>query len=132
MDRDDLSCGMPRKCVISRALKRSYRDLSFVQTQPFGLTISYGGVTHHYRMSKRAHELQTAFDRKQEIDWNNADLTFKLADTRATRTSPYTPEQRALHAANARFHRSDPNYVRADSVKNKTLRMRLAEGAPLD
>lgn len=124
-DRNDLHCGMPTKCIISRALGRTHPEITYVKTNPNKLTITYWGTIYIYAVSDRAVEIQHAFDRGLPMDLDGTVLTFKLLETRASDWCGYNNAERAAHAAHAHKKRAEPGYVRPDH--RQTLRMKMAE-----
>jgi hypothetical protein len=53
-DRNDLNCGMPTKCIISRALGRTHPEITYVKTNPNKLTITYWGTIYIYAVGPRS------------------------------------------------------------------------------
>lgn len=126
-DRNDLNCGMPTKCVISRATWRLHPDLTYVKTNPNKLVVTYWGTIYTYSVSDKAVEIQHAFDRGLPMELDGVVLTFKLLDARSSEWCGYTNEERTAHAAQAHKKRAEPGYIRPDH--SKTLRMKMAEAA---
>lgn len=126
-DRNDLYCGMPTKCIISRAAWRKHPEITYVKTNPNKLTITYWGTIYTYAIPDKAVEIQRAYDRSQQTDLDGVVLSFKLISARLSEWCGYTNEERTAHAAQAHKKRAEPGYIRPDH--SKTLRMKMAEAA---